>query len=120
MQLYAAAWGSGDIAAACVRCAEDFTLHYPGQNALTGAHVGKHDALDAYREFARRSRRKPLRIVDVLTGSERGVLIVREAVGPDAIEVERTLVFAVSGGLFIECWVHESDQDQIDTLVGLA
>jgi hypothetical protein len=122
VERYAAAWQAGDTAAIVAGYGEGFTLHYGGRNALSGDHVGKAAALGVLAEFSRRTGRRLVRIVDVLAGAERGVVIAREALGkgPDAVEVERVLVYRVAGGLFAECWVHDADQDLIDRLVGAA
>jgi len=117
---YAQAWAAGDTAAIVACYGDGFTLHYGGSNALSGDHVGKLAALGTLAEFSRRTNRSLVRIVDVLAGDARGVVIAREALGPaDArVEVERTLVYRVEKGLFAECWVYDQDQPLIDRLVG--
>lgn len=119
---YARAWAAGDMTAIFACYSDDFTLHYAGSNALSGDHVGKAAALATLADFSRRTGRKLVRIVDVLSGRERGVVIAREALGPDdaRVEVERTLVYRVAGGVFTECWVYDQDQALIDRLVGAA
>ncbi|MBU1377393.1 MAG: nuclear transport factor 2 family protein [Alphaproteobacteria bacterium] len=122
VERYAKAWAAGDMAGIVACYGEDFTLHYAGANALSGDHVGKAQALAVLAEFAKRTGRRLVRIVDVLAGTERGVVIAHEALGPpDArVEVERVLVYRVDAGLFAECWVHDQDQSLIDRLVGKA
>lgn len=119
---YARAWSAGDTAAIVACYGEGFTLHYGGANALSGDHVGKAAALMTLADFSRRTGRKLVRIIDVMAGGERGVVIAREALGPQGarVEVERTLVYRVEGGLFAECWVYDQDQALIDRLVGAA
>jgi hypothetical protein len=119
---YAKAWAVGDTAAIVACYGDGFTLHYAGKNALSGDHVGKAKALGVLAEFSKRTGRRLVRIVDAMAGSERGVVIAREALGRDAqrLEVERTLVYTVAGGLFAECWVYDTDQALIDQLVGAA
>jgi ketosteroid isomerase-like protein len=120
VERYAKAWAAGDMAGIVACYGEDFTLHYGGSNALSGDHVGKAKALGTLAEFSKRTGRKLVRIVDVMAGDERGVVIAREALGPEGarVEVERVLVYRVAGGLFAECWVHDQDQALIDRLVG--
>jgi hypothetical protein len=120
VERYAKAWAAGDMAAIVACYGEDFTLHYGGSNALSGDHVGKAKALGTLAEFSKRTGRRLVRIVDVLGGNERGVVIAREALGPNEarVEVERVLVYRVENGLFAECWVHDQDQALIDRLVG--
>ncbi len=119
---YVRAWAAGDMAAIFACYGDDFTLHYAGFNALSGDHVGKAAALATLADFSRRTGRELVRIVDVLSGRERGVVIAREALGPDdaRVEVERTLVYRVAGGVFTECRVYDQDQALIDRLVGAA
>jgi hypothetical protein len=120
VERYAKAWAAGDMAAIVAGYGEGFTLHYGGSNALSGDHLGKAKALATLAEFSKRTGRRLVRIVDVLAGNERGVVIAREAMGPDGarVEVERVLVYRVANGLFAECWVHDQDQALIDRLVG--
>lgn len=118
VERYAAAWKAGDLAAIAACYHEGFTLHYFGANALSGDHVGKAAALSTLAEFSRRTRRRLVAIVDVLAGPERGAVIAREALGPDAVEVERVLVYAVQDGLLRDCWIYDRDQALIDRLVG--
>ena len=117
---YAKAWAAGDLAGIVGCYAEGFTLHYGGSNALSGRHAGKAAALATLAEFSKRTGRKLVRIVDVMAGDERGVVIAREALGPEdaRVEVERVLVYRVEAGLFAECWVYDQDQPLIDRLVG--
>jgi hypothetical protein len=120
VERYAKAWVAGDMAAIFACYGEGFTLHYGGANALSGDHVGKARALAVLADFSRRTARRLVRIVDVMAGNERGVVIAREALGPEGarVEVERVLVYRVEAGLFAECWVHDQDQALIDRLVG--
>jgi len=122
VERYAKAWAAGDMAGIVACYGEGFTLHYGGSNALSGDHVGKAAALATLADFSRRTGRRLVRIVDVMAGAERGVVIAREALGPEAarVEVERTLVYRVEAGLFAECWVYDQDQALIDRLVGSA
>jgi len=114
---YAAAWAAGDTAAIIACYGEGFTLHYGGSNALSGDHVGRAAALQTLAAFSQRTGRQLVRIVDVMAGAERGVVIAREALGPDRVEVERVLAYRVEDGLFAECWVLDADQPLIDRLV---
>jgi len=122
VERYAKAWAAGDTAAIVACYGDGFTLHYGGANALSGDHVGKVAALTTLADFSRRTGRKLVRIVDVMAGAERGVVIAHEALGPEGAraEVERTLVYRVEAGLFVECWVYDQDQPLIDRLVGAA
>ena len=118
VERYAAAWKAGDLAAIAACYHEGFTLHYFGANALSGDHVGKAAALATLGEFSRRTRRRLVEIVAVTAGPERGAVIAREALGPQGLEMERVLVYAVEDGLLKDCWVYDQDQALIDRLVG--
>ncbi len=117
---YAQAWAAGDLAAVVAAYGEDFTLHYQGRHALSGDHLGKAAALAALAAFSRRTDRALIRIVDVMAGEHRGVVIARERLGAGAarVEVERTLVYTAADGRLRECWVYDTDQALIDALVG--
>jgi len=120
LERYAAAWTRGDLKGIADCYHERFTLHYFGNNALSGEHVGKARALDVLRQFSVRTRRKLLVISAVLAGPERGALIARERLmkGDQPVEVERLLVYRVDDGLLAECWIYDQDQRLIDAIVG--
>lgn len=118
VERYAAAWKSGDMAAIVACYHDDFTLHYFGRNALSGDHVGRAASLNTLAEFSKRTKRRLVSIVSTLAGPEHGAVIAREAVGPNAVEIERVLVYAVKDGLLHECWVYDTDQRLIDQLIG--
>ncbi len=117
---YVRAWEAGDLAAIIACYHDEFILHYFGQNALSGDHVGKSAALKTLAEFGKRTHRKLIRIVSTMAGETRGAIIARERLrlGPDAVEVERLLVYAVRDDLLAECWIYDQDQALIDCLVG--
>lgn len=113
---YADAWLAGDRTemAACYH--DEFTLHYAGQNPLSGVHRGKPAAFAALAEVARRANRRLLSIEDIMAGPHRGAILVREAFdrGGRSAEVERLLVYAVRDGLLSDCWVYDRDQAIVD------
>jgi ketosteroid isomerase-like protein len=114
---YATAWLAGDRAALAACYHDDFTLHYAGQNPLTGTHRGKAKALAVLAEAARRANRKLLGVDDIMAGPRRGAILVRESFSRDGrtATLERLLVYAVREGLLSECWVHDSDQAMVDS-----
>lgn len=113
---YATAWLAGDRAemAACYH--DEFTLHYAGQNPLSGVHRGKPAAFAALAEIARRANRKLLAIDDVMAGPHRGAILARESFSRDGrtAEVERLLVYAIKDHLLSDCWVYDRDQAIVD------
>ena len=119
IERYAAAWKGSDMAAIVACYHDDFTLHYFGRNALSGDHIGKAASLKTLAEFSKRTTRRLVSIVATLAGPERGAVIAREALGPNAVGIERVLVYTVKGGLLHECWVYDQDQGLIAELVGM-
>ena len=113
---YATAWLAGDRAAIAACYHDAFTLHYAGQNPLSGTHRGKAAALAALAEVARRANRKLLGIDDILAGPQRGAILAREVFSRDGrtAEFERLLVYAVRDGLLSECWVYDRDPAAVD------
>lgn len=113
---YATAWLAGDRAemAACYH--DEFTLHYAGQNPLSGVHRGKPAAFAALAEVARRANRKLLGIDAVMAGPHRGAILARESFSRDGrtAEVERLLVYAIKNRLLSDCWVYDRDQAIVD------
>ena len=97
----------------------DFTLHCFDRNPLAGGHAGKPAALAILTEFTRRTNRRLIGIIDVMTGPERGAILVREsfAGGGETAEVERLLVYSVRDGLLHHCWVYDRDQALVDSFL---
>src|SRR3954464_6719573 len=96
LERYAAAWTSGDLNRIFACYHDGFTLHYFGRNAFAGDHVGKAAALRVLAEFSRRTKRRLIKIVDILAGTDRGALIAREMVTHrgEEIEIERLFLYA--------------------------
>jgi ketosteroid isomerase-like protein len=113
---YARAWRDGDLAALRACYHPDLTLHYFGDHPLAGDHVGLAAALATLAEVSRRTRRKLVRIVDVMAGPERAVVIAREAFERDGVvtELDRVLVYRIEDDLLAECWVYDGDQAVVD------
>lgn len=109
---YADAWLAGDAVAIVACYHDDFTLHYPGDHALSGMHAGKLAALTVLAQVGKRTNRRPVAIIDVLAGETRGAMIARERwqVGDDTAEIERVFVYTVRDGLLVECWLYDADQ----------
>jgi hypothetical protein len=118
LERYAAAWTSGDLQRIFACYHDDFALHYFGRNAFAGDHLGKAASLKVLAEFSRRTKRRLLKIVDILAGAERGALIAREMVTHrgEEIEIERVFLYAVKDGLLRECWLYDQSQHLIDDI----
>jgi uncharacterized protein len=121
IERYADAWQRRDPAALALYHPQ-FTIHWFGNNPLSGTHVGAEKVRHALAELTRRAQRNLVKIVATLAGPERGAIIARESFGTgDArIEVDRVLVFAVAEGRLRECWVYDADPALIDRYVSSA
>ena len=113
---YVDAWLAGDFPAMMATYAEDFVLHWFGDNPFARTYHGKAEAIPALMEFTRRTGRRLVAVVDVAAGPARATVIVREALTLGGVEreVERVLVYRVADGLLAECWVYDQDQRLID------
>lgn len=118
LERYAAAWLKGDLPTLTAIYGDDIVFNYLGRHGLAGRHEGKPRALAALAEFTRRTGRRLKAVTDVMAGPNMGALVVREAMGPDAIEVTRVLVCTVSSGLMRSCTIYDEDPALIDRLVG--
>lgn len=118
LERYAAAWLKGDLPTLTALYGHDIVFNYLGRHGLSGRHEGKPRALAAVSEFTRRTGRRLKAVTDVMAGPNLGALVVRETMGPDAIEVTRVLVYTVSGGLMRSCTIYDEDPALIDRLVG--
>lgn len=116
MKSYTDAWRSGDRVALAACYHDEFTLHYAGNNPLSGTHVGKPVALKILAEVSRRSNRKLEAIIDVMAGEQRATVIVRERFqrGEDVAVLERVLVYTIRDDKLHECWVYDQDQALVD------
>jgi hypothetical protein len=115
IERYADAWQRRDPAAFALYHPQ-FTIHWFGNNPLSGAHVGAEQVQRALAELTRRTNRSLVRIVATLAGPERGAIIARESFGAgDArIEIDRVLIFTVADDLLRECWVYDADSTLLD------
>ncbi|HEV2561403.1 MAG TPA: nuclear transport factor 2 family protein [Rhizomicrobium sp.] len=113
---YVVAWARGDLPGIVACYHDDFTLHYFGNNPLSGTHAGKVVAMGVLREVSLKTNRKLVEIVDVMAGSNRAAVLVREAFSRDGrtAEVERLLVYSIKNSLLHECWVYDADQALVD------
>ena len=113
---YATAWKTDDLGGILDCYADDFTLHYFGNNPFTGDHVGKEAALNTLLEVGAKAPRKLIAVDDIMAGPNTAVIVAREEVNIDGevFEIGRLLRYRVSGNQFTECWLYEEDQALID------
>lgn len=119
IRTYAQAMREGDAATIFALYDEDITVHYAGDNPLSGAHRGKPAMLAAMTEIRRRTGRKLLEVVDVMIGQDHGCIILRERFERDgeAHVMDRIGVYTVKDGRIIDCRVHDADQALMDRLL---
>lgn len=113
---YCAAWLANDLGGIVACYADDFTLHYFGDNPFSGDHVGRDAALATLLAVGAKAPRRLLEIEDVLAGPGTAVVVAREEIttsdGP--VEVRRSFRYRVRGERFVESWLYEEDQETID------
>lgn len=116
VEQYAQAWQRGDLAAIAACYHDEFTLHYGGNNPLSGDHVGKAAALNALRAVSAKTNRKLLEVISVMIGETRSSVLAREQFSRDGrtADVVRLLLYATKDGLLHECWIFERDQALVD------
>ena len=113
---YAEAWQANDIDAVLASYHDDFVLHYFGESALAGDHVGRDAAIAVLMEATSRSMRQLDAIEDVLGGDRFAAIIAREGVGDPVRMVRRLFLYTARDGKLSECWLYDEDQRLIDRL----
>ena len=118
IERYADAWQRRDPAALALYHPQ-FTVHWFGNNPLSGTHAGAQQVRDALSELTRRTNRRLVKIVATLAGAERAAIIARESFGTgDArVEIDRVLIFTVAEDRLRECWVYDADPQLLDRYV---
>lgn len=116
---YATAWAAGDFPTIRDCYHEQFTLHYAGNNPLSGVHKGKAACLAVLEEFRKRTRRKLLSVDHIMAGPERGAVLASEQFSHDGktTDVQRLLVYTIREDRLHECWVYDQDPALIDQLL---
>jgi len=116
VERYAVAWLAGDLDAILDCYADDFTLHYFGNNPFTGDHVGKQASLDTLLEVGARAPRTLLSVDEILAGPQSAGMVVTERIMVDEVphEIRRFLRFRITGLQLVECWLLEEQQRLVD------
>ena len=112
------AFAAGDLDALKANLAEDFVLHVPGHQPLTGDHHGP----DGFIEFLAASRAatddgERLELVEVLGGDRFAAgycRITGEREGRQPLDNTTLHLMRIEGGLVREVWFHNWDQDNVD------
>ena len=119
IRAHIAALASGDVEGALDDYAEDAVLHYPGQNALSGDHVGRSEIAGFLgRAMAMTNGTFRPEVHDVLANGEHAVLLVRCRAEREGRSFEwlATDVYHVVGVKIAEHWILEGDQQTVDEL----
>ena len=119
VRAYLDAWTSGDLPRALAMYSDDFTLHYLGDNPLSGTHSGKEAAVAILGMFTATTQRAMVGIDGVLGGDGYGAFIARERfhAAEGAPEVRRVFLYRIQHDLLAECWVYDDQQALIDQLL---
>lgn len=115
LERYRDAWTGGDFAGLTGLYADDFILHWNGDNPFAGTHVGKAATVGALLEFTRKTDRKLVAVTHIMADADKAVMIARENLA--GREVERVLVYRTDGEKVLECWVLDAEQGYIDGLL---
>jgi hypothetical protein len=113
---YVAAWTGDDLAGILDCYAEEFTLHYFGDNPFSGDHLGRDAAVETLLAVGAKAPRRLVAVDEILTGPGAAVLVAREEIetGDGPVEIRRVLRYRVAGDRFTECWLYEEDQAVVD------
>ncbi|MGI9604409.1 MAG: nuclear transport factor 2 family protein [Acidimicrobiales bacterium] len=118
VERYCAAWSGADLVGLLDCYADEFTLHYFGQNPFSGDHVGKEAAVAVLVEVSTLAPRTLLAVEQIMAGPDAATIVVRERLERDgeAHDLRRVLRFRVAGDHLAECWLYDEDQRLIDRL----
>ncbi len=113
---YADAWKNNDLKVIVDSYHDEVVFHYFGRSPLAGAHRGKPACLALLKQVRERTNRQLIGIRDVLAGDEYGAIVARERFVRDgrALELDRVLLYRVSDGKLLVCWVYDEDQRAVD------
>jgi ketosteroid isomerase-like protein len=120
VRTYTDAWLAGDLGTVLALYHDDLVLHYGGNHALSGDHVGRDAALAALLEIQARTDRMPLAVIDVMSSEDHAVAWVRErwTVEGEEHELTRVVVFRIADDQLVECWLYDNDNALVDRALG--
>ncbi len=113
---YCDAWLASDTMKILSLYHDDLTLYWAGRHHLAGTHNGQSASIDALLTLQALTNRRPIRVVDIFTGTDSVIALVVERWSRDTevIELTRALDFTVADGKLRTCRIYESDQPAID------
>ncbi len=108
----------GDVPSAMAFYSDDVVFHYPGKNVLAGEYRGKTAVLRMLEKVMEltRGRFRP-EVHDILSSDRHVAALVTVRAERDGRRAEWQSIdlFHVRDGKLTEHWVHEVDQDAVDT-----
>ncbi len=113
---YCRAWMATDIEGILAHYADDFTLHYFGNNRFSGDHVGRDAVVSTLLAISEVTPRQLVEVEEILAAPDASVAVVRERLtvkGEDHV-VRRVLRFKIHGEQFTDCWLYDEEQALID------
>ena len=121
MHRYVAAMRSGDRRTAYAFFAEDMVFHIPGRSRFAGTRRGREGAIDYIESAVALAHHGEVEVelVDVLAGSDRIALIVRERFrrAEGDVEIHRANVYRIRGAEIVEIRIFEANQYEADELL---
>jgi uncharacterized protein len=113
---YADAWVASDLKAIVESYHDQVVFYYFGRSALAGTHIGKAACLALLKQVKEKTKRKLVKVLDVLAGEHFGVIIAIEHFerSGEIVEFERLLRYSVRDGKLAECWIYDRDQRLVD------
>ncbi len=109
-------WAADDLEGILDCYADDFTLHYFGDNPFAGDHRGRDASLETLLAVGAKAPRRLLHVDEILAGPDAAACVVREEllVDGEAHEIRRLLRFRIDGDHLAECWLYEENQALVD------
>jgi hypothetical protein len=119
---YADAWVAGDAPTLVGLYADDFVLHYFGQNPLAGDHAGKAAALAVLAKVSALTKRGTPVIHDILASDTHAAILATESWmdSETPVMVNRVLLYHVRDDQLSECWIYDEDQRIVDAIFSRA
>lgn len=113
---YVEAWLANDLDAILDCYADEFSLHYFGDNPYSGDHVGKDAALAVLLEVGAKAPRSLLAVDDIMAGDGCATIVARETLSFEGAshEIRRVLRYHVLDSRFVDCWLYEENQQLVD------
>lgn len=119
VRAYCDAWLAGDTATVLSLYHDDLTLVWPGRHRFAGVHEGQAAAIEALLGLQAATNRRPVEVLDLMTGHAAVMVTVIERWTRDedestSIEITRGLEYTVVDGKLRTCRLYETDQPAVE------